>query len=143
MKYFVYPLNLFKQKYLKELNQAQKEIYPDEEVAQLSDEIPFEKNAIAVFAVDQDKLAGFCAIVIGKEGRNKSLSGSNAYFYVFPDYRKTFVGGRLILYAEDVAKAVGCDYFKWDVNVQSNLVEAFEKRKSYRKESIIYSKNLV
>ena len=40
-------------------------------------------------------------------------------------------------------KRQGLSYFKWDVNVDSPMIKALNKRKEYKKESIIYSKKLV
>ena len=143
MRYYVWGLKEFKNQYLKEMILAQKEIYPDEPEVTLEDSIPFEENSKVVFAKEGEDLAGFCVFSICKEARNSNYFGSNLYFYVKPEYRKGMVPGKLILGSENVAKVWGCSYFKWDVNIDSDLVKAFNKRQEYKKESIIYSKNLI
>lgn len=143
MRYYVWSLAEFKIRYWNELLEAQKEIYPNEPVAKQEDLIPFEENSKVVFALDGSILIGFCVFSICKEARNDLYFGSNLYFFVKSEYRKTLVPGRLILGSENVAKVWGCKYFKWDVNVDSDLVKAFNKRQEYKKESIIYLKNLI
>lgn len=143
MRYYIWGLKEFKNQYWNELIEAQRAIYPNEPEAKQEDLIPFEENSKVVFAIENEVLAGFCVFSICKEARNDLYFGSNLYFYVKPEYRKSLVPGKLILGSENVAKIWECKYFKWDVNVDSDLIKAFDKRKEYIKESIIYSKNLI
>ena len=143
MEYRLWKLSQFKKVYLKEMIQAQKEIYPNEPEVTMEDSIPFEENSYVLFALDRNDITGFCAFCICKEARNSQYFGSNLYFYVKPEYRKKLVAGELLKGTEAFCANKGCKYFKWDVNKNSDLIKAFNKRPEYKKESIIYSKNLI
>ena len=143
MKYLIIPLKKFKEDFYPEMVMAQKEIYPDEPRVQPEDSEPYEDNSMVVAALDDDTLAGFCAFSICKKARNCDFFGSNLYFYVKPEYRNSLVAGTLIKYTENIAFTRGCKEFEWEVSLNSPLVETFDKRKEYKKESIIYSKSLI
>lgn len=143
MQYYIYPFKEFKKKYFSELVTAQLEIYPDEPRASPIDTEPYEDNAWVISAEDTNGLAGFSAFAIFKETRNCNYFGSNLYFYVKPAYRKTIVAGKLMKKTEKFAETQGCFSFKWDINIKSDLINVFNKRKEYKKESIVYSKNLI
>ena len=143
MKYLVLSLKKFKEDFYPEMVMAQKEIYPNEPRIQPENVEPYESNSLVVIALDNTTLAGFSAFSICQHSRSDNFFGSNLYFYVKPQYRHTLVPGKLIKYSEELAFTKGCLEFKWEVSFDSSLKETFDKRKDYKRESIVYSKSLI
>lgn len=143
MDYKLYSLVQFGENHFDSFKRAKKEIYPDEPEPRKEDLLPFKENSFVLSAEEGGEVKGFSAFCICRSSRDGRYFGSNLYFYVEPEKRKSSVSGRLIKMTEDFCKSIDCYEFKWDVLVDSSLVQALEKRSQYKKESIIFSKKLV
>lgn len=141
MNIFELPLIIFKQYYTDYLIKAQKEIYPTEPEGNVDYLEPFDDTCVT-FIESNGRLVGFCVWMTCIEPRTNEVFGTSLWLYVDPDNRNGLVAGRLIKEVEANAKEEGAKYFKWDINKDSDLIRAFDKRKEYRKESIVYSKKL-
>lgn len=143
MKYILYPLKYFKDNYFHELLAAHRDVYPEEPNPHEELVTEYEATGTVLAAVDGKKIAGFSVFTICRGTRYDHYYGTNLYFYVKKPYRNGLVAGRLIKGTEEFCASKGCDSFDWDVNIHSSLVQVFDKRKEYKKESIIYSKSLI
>lgn len=141
MNIFELPLIIFKQYYLDYLLKAQKDIYPTEPEGNPDYLEPFDDTCVT-FIESNGRLVGFCVWMTCIESRTNATFGTSLWLYVDPENRNGLVAGRLIKKVEASAKEEGAKYFKWDINKDSDLIRAFDKRKEYRKESIVYSKKL-
>ena len=140
--YQIRSLKVFRTTYWDYLKEAQSDIYSVENIANPEELDRFE-NAAVYFALNKDKVIGFSIFIPCKEPRSDYFYGTNLWLYVSPKYRNGIVPARLISGTEMWCKRQGLSYFKWDVNVDSPMIKALNKRKEYKKESIIYSKKLV
>lgn len=125
------------------LKEAHSDIYSNENIADPDEELARFPNAAVYLVLNKDKVIGFSIFIPCKEPRSDYYYGTNLWLYVSPKYRNGIVPARLITGTEMWCKRQGLSYFKWDVNIDSPLIKALNKRKEYKKESIIYSKKLV
>lgn len=142
MTVYEIPLIIFQDLYWDTLIKAQKEIYPTEPESNKEYLNNFKWSTVT-FIEDKEKVAGFCVWLSCTEPRTKEGFGTSLWLYVDPSYRNGLVTGKLLKAVERSAKSLGAKYFKWDINKDSALIEAFDKRAEYKKESIIYSKELI
>lgn len=140
--YQILSLKDFKNKYWDYLKETQSDIYSEERIADPESLDNFE-NAAVYLVLNKDKVIGFSIFIPCKEPKSDYYYGTNLWLYVSPKYRNGIVPARLITGTEMWCKRQGLSYFKWDVNIDSSLIKALNKRKEYKKESIIYSKKLV
>ena len=141
MNIFELPLIIFKQYYLDYLLKAQKDIYPTEPEGNPDYLEPFDDTCVT-FIESNKRVLGFCVWMTCIEPRTNEVFGTSLWLYVDPENRNGLVAGKLIKEVEANAKEEGAKYFKWDINKDSDLIRAFDKRKEYKKESIVYSKLL-
>ena len=141
MNIFELPLIIFKQYYTDYLIKAQKEIYPTEPKGNVDYLKPFDDTCVT-FIESNKRVLGFCVWMTCIEPRTNEVFGTSLWLYVDPENRNGLVAGKLIKEVEINAKEEGAKYFKWDINKDSDLIRAFDKRKEYKKESIVYSKKL-
>lgn len=142
MKYLIYSLSKYMDEFLPFMQKAQKEIYPTEEPGTKEDLMPFMDHSYVLGAFNEEEPIAFSAFTVCKDSRSPKKFGTNLFFYVLPEYRKTVVAGKLLVSTEKICKTLGCESFKWDVTIGSDLIEVFDRRNQYKKESIIYSKEL-
>ena len=135
------PLFLFKEYYPGILIKAQKDTYPFEPEGK-KEYLEYFDDSYVTFAIKNRKVLGFVVWMDCIEPRTNESFGTSLWLWVEPEYRSTLVAGKLIKEVENNAKSDGCTYFKWDINKDSALIRAFDKRKEYKKESIVYSKKL-
>lgn len=141
MNIFELPLIIFKQYYLNTLIKAHEEVYPLELEHNPEWSEPFDDTCVT-FIESNKRVLGFCVWMTCIEPRTNEVFGTSLWLYVDPENRNGLVAGRLIKEVEASAKEEGAKYFKWDINKDSDLIRAFDKRKEYKKESIVYSKLL-
>ena len=135
------PLFLFKEYYWNILTKAHKDIYPLEPESK-KEYLQYFDDSIVTFIVKERVVVGFIVWVVCKEPRTNELFGTSLWLWVNKNYRNTIAAGKLIKEVENRAKEEGCSHFKWDINKDSALVKAFDKRREYQRESIVYCKKL-
>lgn len=135
------PLFIFKDYYWDTLLKAQKDTYPFEPEVN-KEYLEYFDDVSVVFALKNKEVLGFIVWMSCTEPRTNETFGTSLWVWVELDKRNSLVAGKLIKEVEKNAKLDGCLYFKWDVNVDSDLIKALDKRVEYRKESVIYTKYL-
>jgi len=141
MKILELPLFLFKEFYWNTLTKAHKEIYPLEPESK-KEFLQYFDDSFVTFIVKGAEVIGFVVWMDCVEPRTNETFATSLWLWVDKDYRNTLAAGKLIKEVEANAKEEGAKYFKWDINKDSDLIRAFDKRKEYKKESIVYSKKL-
>ena len=145
MKYFITDFASFYKKYSSEFPLGLKTVYGNlAPKSELKDFKPFFSTAFVVLAVEDETFIGAictyaCENPVGSGGGNYA---TNLFFYVKPAWRNTLVPGRLLKITETYCKNQGIKYYNWDVNSDSPLVPALEKRSTYKKISVVYRKEL-
>ena len=143
MKYFVMDLENFYKRFSYDLAECRKDVLADEQIYLSYEDLqPFFDNAIVLVAMEGEEIAGAVCTIMCKEPTNPVMYGTNMFLYVKKPWRNSSVPGRLIKGTEKICKEEGLSYYKWDVIQSSPLVQCFEKRADYKKESIIFSKSL-
>lgn len=86
-------------------------------------------GVLHILAVRADgKLIGYCANLIMQHLHYKATKSSiNDVFYIHPDYRKGFVGIRLIKETERVMKELGVDVISFGFKTYAPLDKLFER----------------
>lgn len=143
MKYVVTTLEQFTKRFYEEIQKGRDDVFPDEGIYLSKEDLKqYYDNSIVLMALEGETLAGASCSLICKEPTNPDYYGTNLFFYVFKPWRNSLVPGKLLKGTEQVCKHEGLKYYKWDVVTTSPLIECFEKREDYKKESIIYNKLL-
>lgn len=143
MKYFVMSLEEFYKRFSEDLATCREDVLKDEQIYLSYEDLePYFDNALVLTAMEGDYLVGAVCTIVCKEPTNPERYGSNMFLYVKKPWRNTSVPGRLLKGTEQICKEEGLKYYKWDVIASSPLVPCLEKRADYKKEAIIFKKDL-
>lgn len=143
MKYYVMSLENFYKRFSQDLAECREDVLADEQIYLSYEDLkPYFEGSIVLAAIEGEFLAGAVCTIICQEPTNPVKYGTNMFFYVKKPWRNSSVPGRLLKGMERICKEEGLKYYKWDVISSSPLVQCFERRPDYKKESIIFNKSL-
>lgn len=136
-------LENFYKRFSQDLAECTEDVFKDEKIyLSYSDLQPYFDNAIVLVALEDETIAGAVCTLVCQEPTNPERYGTNLFLYVKRPWRNSSVPGRLIKGMEKICKQEKLKYYKWDILSSSPLVPALEKRSDYKKESIIFTKEL-
>lgn len=96
----------------------------------------------AVRAEFEGETVGYCTVMVSGHAHNPSVKfAANDALYVAPEFRKGLTAGRLIVKAEEEARARGASWFSWHCRAGTSLGEILKAR-GYQPADIVVTKEL-
>lgn len=96
----------------------------------------------AVRAGFEGETVGYCTVLVTGHGHNPAVKfAANDGLYVSPAFRNGITAGRLIVKAEQEAKARGAQWFSWHCRAGTSLDEVLKAR-GYQPSDIVVTKEL-
>ncbi len=96
----------------------------------------------AIVAFDDGRPVGFVSVFLSIHQHTSELVATNDSVFVLPEYRRSAVGGQLIVRAERESRKRGAKLFLWQVVDGTPIDQAFASRTTYGLFQKIYLKEL-
>ena len=145
MRYLVMGLEDFYKRFSEEFHKGMREIYGDKAPkSSISDFRYFFHNAVVNVVMEKDIFVGaICSLMNTSPMVPGGPYAGNLFLFVNKPWRNSLVPGKLMKLAEDTCKEAGCKNYFWEVEANSPLIPALEKRARYRKSAVIYQRELI